>query len=225
MGSGKIKIFVLGRDKIGWSIDKDREAVIRFLKLNNFEIVQNVLNSTHIFCVWYDLLYNLRYRGILYLAKFLDKKIIAVITNDITNTPEKVEFLRRHVNICISPSTKVLEFLKREKIKALRIPFFIDPEIFKPLNQPKKEICENLGIDWDRLKNKIVIGSFQRDPLGRDLSKPKWQKNPDLLIHILKKITSRKIHSSLSRTPEALYCKKMPSGEDRLSLLWGVLLY
>ena len=74
MGAGKIKIFVFGRDKIGWSIDEDRKNIIYFLKLNKFEIVNSILKATHIFCVWYDLLYNLKYKWIAWLGKFLNKK-------------------------------------------------------------------------------------------------------------------------------------------------------
>ena len=42
-----------------------------------------------------------------------------------------------------------------------------------------------IKIDYSLVKDKILIGSFQRDSLGKNLLLPKWQKNPDLLVKIL----------------------------------------
>ena len=42
-------------------------------------------------------------------------------------------------------------------------------------------------IDPNKIKNRVIISSFQRDTLP-DLKTPKWQKNPQGLIEILKKI-------------------------------------
>jgi len=52
MDKGKIEIFILGKDNSNWSIDKDRKAIIDFLKLNYFEITKNILEATHIFSKW-----------------------------------------------------------------------------------------------------------------------------------------------------------------------------
>lgn len=192
MGSSEIKIFVFGSDKIGWSIDKDREAVIRFLSEAGFLIVNNPLQASHIFCVWYDLLFDFKHRWLVYLGKVLKKKLITVITNDITFTPEKVNFLKKFVDVFIVPSEKIYNFLKEKKIKVYKIPFFVEPQLFKSLKLSKREFCEKLWISYEKIENKIIIGSFQRDSLGEDLREPKWQKNPDLLIKILEKLPKEK---------------------------------
>ncbi len=187
MGSSKIRIFIFGRDKINWSIDKDREAIVSLLKENGFRITESIFEATHIFCVWYDLLLNFKHRWLSYFKNLFNKKLIVIITNDITFTPEKVNFLMKFVDVCIAPSEKMFNFLKK-KIKVYKIPFFVDPQLFKPLKLSKQKICKKLGINYEKIENKIIIGSFQRDSLGKDLSQPKWQKNPDLLIEILEKL-------------------------------------
>lgn len=192
MGSGKIKIFILGEDKFGWSIDKDRETITYFLKENGFLIVKNIFQATYIFCVWYDLLFNFKYFWLKYFKNIFNKKLIAVITNDITFTPEKMDLIEGFIDICIAPSEKIFNFLKERKIKAHKIPFFVDSQLFKPLISPKQKICGKLGINYEEIKNKIIIGSFQRDSLGKNLLKPKWQKNPDLLIKIFERLPPKK---------------------------------
>jgi len=162
-----------------------------FLKENNFEITKNIFKSTHILCVWHDLLLLDKFFWVKSLKKFLHFKVITVITNDITFDPEKIEQTRKYVDVFIAPSDKIYNFLKRKKLIVYRIPFFVNPEVFNHLSISKENICRKLNIDWQSIKNKIVIGSFQRDSLGKDLSQPKWQKNPDLLIKILKRFPKK----------------------------------
>lgn len=192
MSSNKVRIFLLGRDKVGWSTDRDREAIFGFLKGSNFEITDNIFKATHILCVWYDLLLSRKYRWILYLKKLLNKKLLAVITNDITVYPKKLDVLKKYVDVFIAPSQRIYEYLKAKKIKVFVIPFFVDPGIFRPMNLSKEDICKKLRIDYSKIENKTIIGSFARDSLGRDLSQPKWQKNPDLLITILTSLAKEK---------------------------------
>jgi hypothetical protein len=186
MNRGKVKVYVLGKDNVGWSIDKDRNAVIHFLRKGNFEITENILKNSLIFCVWGDLLLNFRYIWVNFIKKVLDKKMIAVITNDITFYPRKVKALHKYVDAFVVPSQKIYQYLERENLEVYRIPFFVDPRIFKTLSNAKEESCRELGIDERIFTNKIVVGSFQRDSFGKNLSEPKWEKNPDLLIRILK---------------------------------------
>ena len=134
-----------------------------------------------------------RYFWLRILKKFLKLKIITVITNDITFNPEEIEKIKKYGDIFIAPSDKVYRFLQERKLKSCHIPFFVDNRVFKPSRLSKQEICRILDINYDKIKNKILIGSFQRDSLGKDLSKPKWQKNPDLLLRILKKFSPNDI--------------------------------
>jgi len=220
MGNNKVKIFIFGRDKVGWSIDEDRKAVTYIFKKCGFLLTGNIFKATHIFCVWYDLLLNFRYRWLIYYSKLFNKKIIVVITNNITLYPYKVDLLKRFVDICISPSENILNFLKMQNLKVYKIPFFVNETIFKPLNISKQKICQKLGIDFNKIAKKIVIGSFQRDSLGNNLMKPKWQKNPDLLIDILEKLPREK-YISLLAGPRRHYIMKKCKNKGIPFLFYG----
>ncbi|MGA0412885.1 MAG: glycosyltransferase family 4 protein [Candidatus Puniceispirillales bacterium] len=65
--------------------------------------------------------------------------------------------------------------------KITSIPFWINDEIFYPLPN-KNQIRDKYNVN----KSDFVIGSFQRDSEGSDLSKPKLIKGPDRLIEIYK---------------------------------------
>lgn len=182
------KIKILGRDNVGWSVDKDRQNVEYFIsKINNIRLINNFFRVNLLFFVWYNQIYRLRYFLFLY-KKIFNKKIIAVITNDITGYYDKFLKLKNIVDFWISPSNKVSKFLDNNKSNYFQIPFYVSPEIFYPINKDKKEIAKKLKINYKDIENKILIGSFQRDSLGGDLNRPKWQKNPDLLISVMEKL-------------------------------------
>ena len=182
------KIKILGRDNVGWSIDKDRQNIEYFVsKINNVKLVNNFFRANLLFFVWYNQVYRLRYL-LLWYKKILNKRIIAVITNDITGYYDKFSKLKNIVNFWVSPNNKVSKFLDNNKADYFQIPFYVSPKIFYPINEDKEKITKKLGIDYESIRNKILIGSFQRDSLGSDLNKPKWQKNPDLLINIMKEL-------------------------------------
>ena len=91
----------------------------------------------------------------------------------------------------ISPNSQVSHYLAENKIKYQQIPFYVSPEIFKKLDLSKEDIVSQLGWGDKNLNDKIIICSFQRDSLGKNLQKPKWQKNPDFLIEICKKLPKK----------------------------------
>ncbi len=188
------KIFISGKDGIGWSIDQDRKNAIELIKkIKDAEIIHDPFFSDVIYSVWYEEFLNFfRYYFYSLLKKLKKIKICAVVTNDISNNPEKAEKLKKLIDIWIAPNTKILNFLKEKNLKSILIPFLVDDKIFHHLNLSKKDICQKLGINFREIEGKFLIGSFQRDSLGSDLKKPKWQKNPDLLIEILNKLPKDK---------------------------------
>lgn len=177
-----MRIFLFGRDNIGWSIDHDRRYTEAFLREIGHTITPNLLRADVVHSVWWDLLLSYR----VYPLRW--KKIIAVITHEI-NT-DSAEFLKakKFVNLWIAPSQATFEKLKHTGVDVKYQPFYVDENIFRKLNISKEEIARELSIDYALLANKLVISSYQRDSLGADLSKPKWQKDPGLLINILSKL-------------------------------------
>ena len=70
----------------------------------------------------------------------------------------------------------------------------MDLTTFKPskVTTNKNELLNEFSIPEKLFKDKVIIGSFQRDSLGSDLTQPKWQKNPELFINLLKELPKDK---------------------------------
>lgn len=188
-----MKIKVFGKDNVGWSIDKDRANLIYFLsKIENVELTENTKEADIFFFVWLDFLMSGRFFLFRVFRKIFwkNKKIISWVTNDVT---QNKNFLKKKypIDLFIAPSEKVSLFLNQHSLKNIKIPFFVSPEIYYQKNLPKIEILKKLNLRED-LKDKFLIGSFQRDGEGKNLLSPKWQKNPDLLIEICKNLPKDK---------------------------------
>ena len=186
-GQKEPNIFVMGRDYVNWAVDRSYEDTKLLLRKSRAKITNNILKATHIYCVWYDYILRDEYQWLYTLKRVLNHKIMVVVTNDIRNYEWKINKYRNFVDLWIVPSTNIYNYLCRFDLRAYIIPTYLRNESFKLIKKTKKEICIELNLDYEKIKSKIVIGSFQRDS-SKDLLTPKWQKNPDLLINILKSI-------------------------------------
>lgn len=173
---------------MNWSIDKDRKNISYFIsQIDKVSKTASCIFSSYMFFVWYDVIFY-HFFAVKALKYFFLKKIIAVSSNDIREYPEKFKKLRNVVDIWISPNSKISKYFKQENVKFIQIPFFVNPKTFYKIKTSKKEIINEFGVEFEKIKNKFLIGSIQRDSTGNNLLKPKWQKNPDLLFEIFKKI-------------------------------------
>ena len=174
------KIFILGQEGTGWSIDKDRYYTQKAIEqIDGYEITNNIFNADIIYAIWWNKLLTIPFR---IFSIFFKKKIVATITNDLSHQENIVKKLINKVDIFVYASSKqknVLENLGVKSEKLIFNPFYVDENIFKKLDITKQEICHMLNIDYQAIENKVLIGSFQRDSLGSDLTQPKWQKDPD----------------------------------------------
>ncbi len=181
-----MKVFLFGSDNIGWSIDEDRNYTEFFLKdlgiaRTNLFFLADVIHS-----VWWNLLLTFR----AYLIRY--NKIIAVATNEIDTNSKQFLKAKKFVNLWIAPSSMMQNRLELAGVDVKYQPFYVDEKIFHKINKTQKKIAEELGINYDFFKDKLVIGSFQRDSLEADLSKPKIQKGPEILMEILSKLPKEK---------------------------------
>jgi len=181
-----MRVFLHGKDKVGWVMDVEWKYTKMFLRDIGHTVTSNFLTADVVHSVWWNSLLSYR----VYPLRW--KKIIAFATNEInTNSPEFLT-ARRFVNLWIAPSQAMYEKLKLAGADVKYQPFYADEKIFAKVNKSKEEIAGELGINYELFGNKLVIGSFQRDSLGADLSKPKWQKGPEILIDILSKLPKDK---------------------------------
>jgi hypothetical protein len=85
------------------------------------------------------------------------------------------------------PNFRTESFLRKITKKPIEvIPYWANQKIWKKTGN-KKDLRKKYGIPEDA----YVIGSFQRDTEGFDLSTPKLEKGPDLLVNYLEKIKSK----------------------------------
>ena len=190
IGSKQRRFFIMGRDYVNWAIDRFNVEAGYFLLKNNEKLTKNIYFCTHIYCTWYATLLE-NYFWLKFLKETLKFKVIANITNDIRHYKTKLNKLESLVDIWIAPSTRIQEFLRKKGFNVTLIPFYIRQKDFFYINKSKEALCQDLDIDSKKISNKLIIGSFQRDSI-KTLTAPKWQKNPDLLIKILKEIPKDK---------------------------------
>ena len=116
--------------------------------------------------------------------KFLNKKVICSIYHiDFANFDKK-DFYKRDMYVdfyhVISEHTKK-QLQKLTSKKIISIPFWVDHDKFKNLNNSNL-LRQKFGFKEDD----YLIGSFQRDSEGRDVSLPKLIKGPDIFFQIVK---------------------------------------
>ncbi len=206
------KVYILGQEGTGWSIDKDRYYTQKAIEhIDGYEITNNIFNADIIYAIWWNKLLTMPFK---IFNTFFKKKIIATITNDLSHQKSMAKKLIDKVDIFVYASSKQKNVLEKLGVKSEKLifnPFYVDENIFKKLDITKQEICNMLNIDYQAIENKVLIGSFQRDSLGADLLQPKWQKDPDMLINIMKLLDKNK-YTLLLAGPRRHYvieqCKK-----------------
>jgi hypothetical protein len=83
----------------------------------------------------------------------------------------------------VARSTEALEQFQALGLPAVHIPYTIDPKLFFPI-EDKKALRWEFGIPEDA----YVIANFHRDTEGADLKTPKFQKAPEMMVAILKRV-------------------------------------
>jgi hypothetical protein len=189
------KIFYLQHSKLGnWSLSKDVKHAEHFFERVGVKRTKSIFNAKFIFSPWYNVFLNslVYYNFILLLKKISKVSLIIVVSNDITEIEkEKLTKLKNIVDKWVVPSDRVFNFLVGhvDKESIFKIPFYVPSDKFYDLSIPRKELSIKLDIDYEIIKDKILIGTFQRDSLGSDLSKAKWQKNPQMIVNICKQLS------------------------------------
>ncbi len=180
----KPKVFLTGGDGHGWAVDEDLklthaalQTVVELTDLNRAEIVHAVW--------WYGLLAHtpeeLGGKRIIchvpgepfrYFAEPDHKKAVDLVGRWITRTNQAERELR---DIGIYSDV---------------VPYLIDTDIFRPIDPHSQELAA-FRSKWEIPEDVYLIGSFQRDTEGSDLSSPKLVKGPDVLIEILLELKRR----------------------------------
>lgn len=181
-----MQVFINGQDGMGWAIDTERNNAELFIKSIGHTITRNILFADVIHSVLWSLLFN----KTRFFIPF-KKNIIAGTASKVDIDSAMFKKAKKFVSVWIAPNTINYNILKSELDNVVMIPHYINEKVFCKLPIIRIDICHKLNIRYDQIKNKFLIGSFQRDTEGHDLSTPKWQKNPELLIEILDNLPNK----------------------------------
>ncbi|HBE71756.1 MAG TPA: hypothetical protein DDW52_26735 [Planctomycetaceae bacterium] len=188
----RTKSWYVGGDGSGWALDSELATTVRCLP-EVFTPIPLFYDSVH--CVYWPLLFALP-------ARLLrGKKIIAHMTHDPRVAWENPKFhqAKSIVGLWIARSTDAYDFLLRNGLSVELVPYMVDDRHFKPLSPDHGKLVE-LAKRCDIPKDKYLIGSFQRDSEGADLSKPKLVKGPDRFVDIVSSLNacSNRVHVVLA---------------------------
>lgn len=183
-----LRVYITGRDGVGWSIDHDRLHSERFLKASGAKLVHDPISASVLHSVWWPLLLNARALPLRLARRILRKKILAVVTNRLIADSTEYHKARKLVNLWVVANKVQLEILLNDGMNAAWQPFYVDETIFKVTSLNREDICQRLKIDYSLVKDKVLIGNFQRDTLGADLVTPKQQKDPERLLRIVSRV-------------------------------------
>lgn len=197
---GKVKrVYLLEGDLGRWALASVKMSAKLLLEKAGCEVVSNPLRADIIYSVWHKTLSRPSKK---FLARFLkwlfSIKIVCGVTHISTAFSSEIWPFRNLVDHWVVPNSDALRMFKSEGLSVSHVPFIADKSVFFPQKLSREEICRKIGIQYSTVKDKYLIGSFQRDSEGGDLRKPKWQKNPDLLVEILRLLPRERIVLVLS---------------------------
>jgi glycosyltransferase involved in cell wall biosynthesis len=174
-----MKIF-LTKINESWIVDRARKEFY----YNNKEIVTNSFKKADI--VWIIAPWMF---GKLNLSKLKNKKVVCSIYHIDTNSSNNEEIKRfnefdKYVDEYHTISLKSEKQIKELTDKKIhQIPFWVDTAKFNEISD-KAALREKYKFS----KEAFIIGSFQRDSEGHDLTKPKLIKGPDIFLEIAIKL-------------------------------------
>ena len=178
--SDSLNVHFMPGDGKGWALDEDRRQMRQALA--------GIIEESSL--VSAKIIHTPFWQGLNTVAPEILKKAFVIAHAD--NPPffylKQPEFLlgQQQVDLWIARSQEALEQFRALQLPVEYIPYTIDPQLFFPIVD-KKKLRKKFGIPEEA----YVIANFHRDTEGADLSVPKLQKAPELMLAILKKLRDR----------------------------------
>ena len=204
---------ITGRDGIGWSIDHDRSNAERYLSAAGMKTVGTSITASVIHSVWWRTLFGKKGRAIRAYARLTRQKIVATVTNELFVDDAQYAVAKKFVDVWVAGNKEQQNRLLDDGVKIFWQPFYVDEKVFASTGKSKEQICSELNVDFDAIKDRYLIANFQRDTLGANLREPKEQKDPDKLIRILAELPRKDEWLLLLTGPRRHYviseCKRL----------------
>ena len=190
-----MNVYIDGAENIRWAIDSNKSNLRDALKRLHIDETDSVLKANIVHNIMWDQLFGDRRCRRAWRALSAIRKNILVSAMSFIDLRDPKYFgmeLFKSVNdvarLWIAPSRRQLKMFEDHHVNAVYLPLLVDTKLFRPIRETcsKMDLCTKYGIPYGAIQDKIVIGSFQRDSLGSDLTAPKWQKGADVLIDLIK---------------------------------------
>lgn len=175
-----MKIYLTGADSINWALKDDYDLLKKELK-SKVEFVDEPILADCIHTVYWPSLISIK------KSTLAAKYVVAHVPHDVRKMLESTELLqvRQYVDLWVAPSTRAYDLLKKNNFNSVYYPYISNKLFFIDNNNRiinTKTIKDKFGIP-DSI---FLIGSFQRDTEGSDLTSPKLVKGPDIFAELLK---------------------------------------
>ena len=126
------------------------------------------------------------------IRKFQNKKVLCSVyhldesqsnNEDIENFKKFDQYVDMYHTISLKSK---IQIEKHTNKPVIQIPLWVNSKDFYPIMN-KTELRNKYDFD----NSDYLVGSFQRDSLGSDLSKPKLIKGPDILLNVVNKLSKQ----------------------------------
>ena len=177
-----MKVF-LTKINESWIVDKMRSE---FYSFNPEITTEKITNADIVWVIAPWLANNLKTK------KFQNKKVLCSVyhLDESQSNNEDIENFKKfdpYVDIYHTISLKSkIQIEKYTNKPVIQIPLWVNSNDFYPIMN-KTELRNKYEIG----NNDYLVGSFQRDSLGSDLSKPKLIKGPDIFLKIVEKLSKQ----------------------------------
>lgn len=177
-----IRYFPASGDRLGWAIDEDLRLIRRALQGEAAESTLGCADIVHApFWVWLP--------KILHDPEVLRRKFVIAHADNppfFYLTQPEFAWAQEIVDLWVARSTEAQTQFEKLGLPSIHIPYAIDTSLFFPITE-KENIRQKYGLP----KDTYIIGNFHRDSDGADLTKPKHQKSPEMMVAILRHLKQR----------------------------------
>jgi len=184
-----IRFFPTAGDQHGWAIDEDLRLMRRALRGS---AVESSLARADVVHAPFWLPLALHEPGVL-SRRF----VVAQADNPPFFYLTQPDFAwgQRLVDLWVARSTEAQAQFSALGLPSVHVPYAIDTDLFFPIAD-KVSLRRRYGLPQDA----YIIGNFHRDSEGADLTKPKRQKAPEMMVAILRRLRDegRNIHVLLA---------------------------
>lgn len=170
-------ICLTGWQKIGWALDEDLRRVQGALEGRADWV--SLPRARVVVSAWPAALLRIP------PAALAGKSVVCLADNppSFYLTTEGFACAAARVDLWVARTREALEQFRALDLPVALVPYHVDEKVFQPMAD-RSSLRSGLGIG----EGTFVIGNFHRDSEGADLSKPKIQKGPDLLLEIARRL-------------------------------------